>query len=263
MGMLNCSLAMDVAIEKARAATIAWVGVRNSSHFGAAGYYASLAGHRDMIGIAMSNADPNMVIPGARGHVIGNNPLAYAVPSSKKPLLLDIALSTAAFGKILNMKISGKSIPSTWITDADGLATSDLQDWPAKGSLQPMAGHKGYGLALFVEILAGALTGAGVLGEVKSWVFQPKENSKLGQAFIAIDIGQIIPISVFKQRIDLLVHEIKNSPRAKGELCISVPGEVEWEKREDALKNGIPFPETILSTLATVAQDLGIDTSFL
>ncbi len=176
MGMLICSLAMTLAIEKARKNTIAWVGVRNSSHFGAAGYYAHMAVAQGMIGIAMSNADPNMVVPGARGHIIGNNPIAYAVPADEEhPILLDIALSAVAAGKILGMKALGQAIPTSWLTDAEGLPTSEVGDWPNSGSMLPMAGHKGYGIALLIEVLAGALTGAGMLGEVKSWILQSKE----------------------------------------------------------------------------------------
>jgi LDH2 family malate/lactate/ureidoglycolate dehydrogenase len=134
MGMLGCCMAMNMAIEKAQTQMIVWVGVRNSSHFGAAGYYANMAVRHDMVGIAMSNADPNMVVPGARGHIIGNNPLAYAVPAGEEhPILLDIALSAVAAGKIAAMKELGQPIPSTWLTDADGMPTTAVGDWPATG----------------------------------------------------------------------------------------------------------------------------------
>jgi ureidoglycolate dehydrogenase (NAD+) len=264
MGMLSCSLAMNSAIEKARKSTISWVGVRNSSHFGAAGYYANMAVDQGMIGIAMSNADPNMVVPGARGHVIGNNPMAYAVPAGDEfPLLLDIALSAVAAGKIYAMKALGQAIPSTWITDAEGLPTSDAEGWPHAGSMVPMAGHKGYGIALLIEVLAGVLTGAGVLSEVKSWVWNSDEISHLGQAFMAINVGAIIPIEVFKHHVDHVIRQIRQSPKAKGSERIYVPGEMEWEKRADALKNGIPLPEQVLADLNNVGQQLGLETQLL
>jgi ureidoglycolate dehydrogenase (NAD+) len=264
MGMLSCSLAMNSAIEKARKSTISWVGVRNSSHFGAAGYYANMAVDQSMIGIAMSNADPNMVVPGARGHVIGNNPMAYAVPAGEEfPLLLDIALSAVAAGKIYAMKALGQAIPSTWITDAEGLPTSDAEGWPHTGSMMPMAGHKGYGIALLIEVLAGVLTGAGLLSEVKSWVWNSDSVSHLGQAFMAINVGAIIPIKPFKYRVDQVIRQIRQSPKAKGSERIYVPGEIEWEKRADALKNGIPLPEQVLADLNNVGQQLGLDTHLL
>ena len=193
MGMLACHMAMNIAIEKARTNMIAWTGVRNSSHFGAAGYYANMAVRHDMLGIAMSNADPNMVVPGARGHIIGNNPLAYAVPAGEEyPILLDIALSTVAASKILSMKALGQPIPPNWITDADGMPTAEVGDWPATGSMLPMAGHKGYGIALLIEAMAGLLPGAGVLDEVKSWILNPTAEGCLGQAFIVINPGIIL-----------------------------------------------------------------------
>jgi ureidoglycolate dehydrogenase (NAD+) len=264
MGMLSSSLAMELAIKRARESTISWVGVKNSSHFGAAGYYANMAAQQNMIGIAMSNADPNMVVPGARGHVIGNNPLAYAVPAGREhPLLLDIALSAVAAGKIFAMKALGKSIPDTWLTDAEGSPVSEVGDWPQSGSMMPMAGHKGYGLAMLIEVLAGAITGAGVLSEAKSWILESTEASRLGQAFVAINVDSILPIDLFKQRIDTIIHEIRNSPKAKGSERIYVPGEIEWQKREDSLTNGIPLPEQVFSSLYRAGQELGIDTGQL
>ena len=264
MGMLSGSLAMNLAIQKARDNTISWVGVRNSSHFGAAGYYANLAVRHDMVGIAMSNADPNMVAPGARGHVIGNNPIAYAVPAGdEQPLLLDIALSATAAGKIFAMKSLGQPIPPTWLTNAEGLPTSEVGDWPNSGSMMPMAGHKGYGIALLIEVLAGVLPGAGVLGEVKSWVFHPEQASRLGQAFMAINVGSIIPIKLFKQRVDQVIREIRHSPIAKSADRIYVPGEIEWEKKDDALRNGIQLPEQVMAALCKVGESLGLDTQLL
>ena len=264
MGMLGSSMAMNLAIEKARENTISWVGVRDSSHFGAAGYYANMAARQNMVGIAMSNADPNMVVPGARGHIIGNNPVAYAVPAGEEhPILLDIALSAVAAGKILGMKALGQAIPNSWLTDAEGLPTSEVGDWPNAGSMLPMAGHKGYGIALLIEVLAGALTGAGMLSEVKSWILQSKEVSHLGQAFIVINVGAIIPIEDFKQRIDQIIRELRQSPKAKGSDRVYVPGEIEWGKRDDALKNGIPLPEQVLSSLHRAGNQLGLDTQLL
>jgi ureidoglycolate dehydrogenase (NAD+) len=264
MGMLGSSLAMNLAIEKAQESTISWAGVRDSSHFGAAGYYANLAARHNMIGIAMSNADPNMVVPGARGHILGNNPIAYAVPAGEEhPLLLDIALSAVAAGKILAMKALGQAIHPGWLTDAEGLPTSELGDWPSSGSMQPMAGHKGYGIALLIEVLAGALTGAGMLSEVKSWILQSKEASHLGQAFIVINVGAITPIEHFKQRVDQIIREVRQSPKAKGSEHIYVPGEIEWKKREDALQHGISLPEPILASLHGLGKQLGLDTQLL
>jgi ureidoglycolate dehydrogenase (NAD+) len=264
MAMPSCCMAMNLAIEKARSSTIAWVGVRNSSHFGAAGYYANMAAQKQMIGIAMSGADPNMVIPGARGHVIGNNPLAYAVPAGKEhPILLDMALSASAFGKIMGMKTRGQPIPPNWITDEDGLSTTDVENWPATGSLMPMAGHKGYGLAILVEVLAGLLAGGNTLSEMKSWTFSPAEKARLGQAFIAINVGSILPVQDFARRVAGMIRELRSAPKAKGSDRIFVPGEIEWEKRENSLKFGVPLPESVVASLCRAGDECGVDPAML
>lgn len=264
MGMPSCCKAMDLAIEKARTATIAWTGVRNSNHFGAAGYYANLAASRGMIGISMSSADPNMTIPGSRGHTIGNNPLAYAVPTGDgRPILLDIALSAVAWGKIMAMKKQGQPIPPNWITAADGSPTEDLGNWPGEGSLMPMAGHKGYGLAVLVEVLASLLTGAGVLDEMTSWVMAPEKNAHLGQAFIVINIRDIIPIELFSARVAAMVTKIHGSSKAQGSDRVYLPGEIEWERREEALKIGIALPELVLQSLHQAGEETGADIRLL
>jgi ureidoglycolate dehydrogenase (NAD+) len=262
MGMPSCCLAMKMAIEKARARTISWVGVRNSSHFGAAGFYANIAADHDMFGIAMSNADPNMVVPGARGHVVGNNPLAFAIPAGKeRPILLDIALSAVAAGKIFAAKALSQSIPSTWLTDAEGMPVTEVGEWPASGSMLPMAGHKGYGLALLIEGLASLLTGAGMLDELQSWVLTPSRQANLGQAFIVLNIDAIVPIQDFKERGNQMIRKLRSAPRAKDANRICVPGELEWEKREDALQRGIPLPELVLASLREIGRDLHLDIS--
>jgi ureidoglycolate dehydrogenase (NAD+) len=264
MGMLGSHLAMKLAIEKARTHMIAWAGVRKSNHFGAAGYYANMAVRHDMVGIAMSNADPNMVVPGARGRIIGNNPLAYAVPAGEEyPILLDIALSAVAAGKIISMKALGQPIPPNWLTDADGLPVSEVGDWPATGSMVPMAGHKGYGIALLIETLVGLLPGAGVLDEVKSWIMNPTEEGNLGQAFIVINPGIVLPIGDFKRRVDTMIRNLRGSPKAKDSSRVYLPGEIEWERRDDALKNGIPLPEIVLASLHSAAKDFGLDEGLL
>ena len=264
MGMLACCLAMNLAIDKARAHAITWVGVRNSNHFGAAGYYANMAVHHDMLGIAMSNTDPNMVVPGARGRIIGNNPLAYAVPAGEEyPILLDIALSAVAAGKITAMKELGQPIPSTWLTDEEGMPVDQVGDWPATGSMVPMAGHKGYGIALLIETVVGLLPGAGVLDEAKSWILEPSTAGSLGQAFIVINPGIILPINDFKYRTDTMIRKLRGSPRAKNHTRVYLPGEIEWEHRKEALAKGIPLPAHVLASLHALAGDLDLDSALL
>ncbi len=257
--------AMELAIEKAKSAGIGYVSVVHTSHFGGAGYYATLAANQGLIGMAMCNADPNMVIPGARGKVLGTNPIAYAIPAGKnKPVFFDIATSAAAANKVIRAKLLGESIPEGWLVDADGVPTTDPSGFPERGALMPMAAHKGYGFALLVEVLAGVMTGAALTKEQPSWVpnmpGNPPGPANQGQMFIAIDAGAILSPAIFDQRMDWLVDYIHDSPKAKDANRIYLPGEIEWEKREQALAHGMILPPDVVDSLKGLAQDAGIET---
>jgi len=219
-----------------------------------------MAVEQDMIGLALSNADPNMAAPNARSPIIGNNPFAFAVPAGdEKPLMLDIAMSAAAAGKILAAKALRKPIPENWLVNGEGSPTADYSQWPGVGALLPMAGHKGYGLALLIEVLAGVITGSGVTKGVKSWLLDLPTPSNTGHAFLAIHAGAIMPIDRFKERMDALIREIRQSPLARGADRIYLPGELEWDRRERALRDGITFPADVLESLAGLAGDVGLD----
>ena len=259
MPTVTSCMAMKLTIEKAKTSGIGYAGVRHSGHFGAAGYYANMAVKEDMLGLAMTNVDPCMTIPGAKGKVLGTNPIAYAVPAGKeKPIFLDIATSAVAANKIFAAKALGKSIPDNWLVDENGLSTTDPNKYDV-GALLPMSVHKGYGLALMVEVLCAVLTGAAVTKEVKSWIFDYDKPTNEGHAFIAINIGAMMPIQQFKDRMDRLIKEIKESPKAKGVERIYLPGEMEWERRDEALKNGIELPEDVIASLTGLAEDVGLE----
>jgi ureidoglycolate dehydrogenase (NAD+) len=265
LAMITSVFAMRTAIEKAKTVGIAYVGVRNSCHFGAAGYYALLAAKADMIGMAMANDIPSMAVPGSRKAVMGTNPFAYAVPAGEEdPIFLDIASSAVAGGKIRIAQSLGQKVPDTWLVDAEGVPTTDPFAYPYNGALQPFAGHKGYGFALMIESLAGALSGAGIRREIGGWIdMDPSLPTGHGAAFLAIDIGQMVPINSFKQRVDAMICDIRQTPKAKGCERICVPGEMEWEKRRKALINGIALPEDALESLRGLAGDVGLNVDWL
>ena len=262
LGMVTSVFAMNTAIAKAKSAGIAYVGVRNSCHFGAAGYYALLAAKAGMIGMAMANDIPSMAVPGARKAVLGTNPFAYAVPAGEDdPIFLDIASSAVAGGKIRIAQALGQAVPDTWLVDTEGVPTTDPFAYPHAGSLQPFAGHKGYGFALMIESLAGALSGAAMRWDIGSWIdCDPAMPTRHGAAFLAIDVGQMMPIEAFTNRVDAMVRDIRQTPKAKGAERICVPGEMEWQKRRAALANGIPLPEDVRESLRDLAAELGITT---
>lgn len=261
LGMVTSVFATRTAIAKARQQGLAYVGVRNSCHFGAAGYYAWLAAREGLIGIAMANDIPSVAAPGSRGAVTGSNPLAYAVPAgSRRPLLLDISTATVAGGKVYAAKARGEPIPDNWIIDGSGRPTSDPSGFPQSGALRPMAGHKGYGLSLLIETLSGLLTGAAVTWSVRSWAHDDAALPTLhGAAFLALDVRCLASPQDFERKVGALIDEIHQSPRADGVQRLLVPGELEWERYERAMQEGIPLPSDVVENLKLAADLAGLE----
>jgi ureidoglycolate dehydrogenase (NAD+) len=260
LGMVTSTFAMKVAIEKARATGIGYAGVRNSCHFGAAGAYALQAARAGLIGLAVSNDKPSVSVPGSRRPVLGSNPFAYAVPcGGDRPIFMDIATSAVAGGKIYQAQIFGRQIPADWLIDSEGVPTTDPNGYPETKTLVPMAAHKGYGLALFIEVLSAALTGAALTNRVGSWMADdPSLPTNHGAAFIAINVGSMVALRSFKRNIDRVIGEIRGAPLAKGAQRIYLPGEIEWEKRDRALKHGLELPSDVVASLEGLAADLQI-----
>jgi LDH2 family malate/lactate/ureidoglycolate dehydrogenase len=265
LGMVTSIFAMKTAIRKAKIAGMAYVGVRNSCHFGAAGYYANLAAKEDMIGMAMANDYPSMAILGAKMAVLGTNPFAYAIPAGKEPpIFLDIASSTVAGGKVRVAQMMNKKVPDTWMVDTEGVPTTDPFLYPHAAFMLPFAGHKGYGLALMIENLAGILTGAGAMFDLRNWVdHDPSLPTNHGAAFLAFDVGAMMPLDAFKNRVDQLIADIHATPRAKGTERLYVPGEMEWENRRKALAEGIALPDDVRESLRGLAEKTGTTADWL
>ena len=260
IGMVSACKAMKLAIEKAMQTGIAYVGVKNSCHFGAAGYYANLAAKEGMIGLAMSNADPVIAVPGGRSKAIGTNPFSFAAPTADgKSVFLDIALSNVAALKVIMAQEKNQAIPDTWLVDEEGIPTNDAFKFPKNASLQPMGAHKGYGLAVLVELLSSVMTGAGILSQVTSWNLDLSSTNNAGHAFIAIDISQMMPKDVFNSRMTQMIDELKNGPKAKGAEKILLPGEMEWAKREQALESGeLVLTDAMAASLQQLAASTGL-----
>lgn len=264
-GQIGCDLAMRKAIELASEAGVSYVGVRNTSHFGAAGVYPAMAAEANMIGIAMANDIPSVCAPGSTQAVMGTNPLAYAVPAGKHPpILLDIATSTVAGGKIFAALQRGESLPPDWVIDSEGKPTTDGTLYPLKAALAPMSGHKGYGMALLHENLAGILTGANISWQVLNWIIDDQTKpTGHGAAFIVINPAAMMPLAKFHERVDRLIDEIHGSPTAEGVERVLVPGEMEWRRRETALAKGIELPPDVVGKLRELDQRLGLKPDWL
>lgn len=261
IGMVPSVLAMELACEKAKKTGVALVAVNNSCHFGAAGYYANIAASKGMIGLAMSNVDPNMTVPGARGMLIGNNPFAYAAPSDSIPsIFLDVAMSNVASLKVVQARKDGKTIPDTWIVDKDGLPTTDPGHYPEEGAMQPFASHKGYGFAVMVELLTGILSGGytSTDGNIVSWCFEPEKPNNVSHAFIAIDAAQFLGNDVLSHRVEDMAKALREAPKAKGNDRIYTPGEIEWSKHKITDEGGFTIPEAVLASLKDLSEDLQI-----
>lgn len=261
IGMVSSYKAMKMAIKKAKETGIAYVGVKNSCHFGAAGYYANLAAKEGLIGLAMSNTDPVIAVPNGCKKAIGTNPFSFAAPDgSGKSIFLDIALSNVAALKVIMAKEKGQEIPDTWLVDERGLPTTDSSLFPQNASLQPMGAHKGYGLAVLVELLSAVITGAGMLGEVASWNLDLSSTNNVGHAFIAIDISKMMPDGIYADRVKQMKNELKNAPKAVGKDRIFLPGEMEWEKYEKAIASGeIEITDAHADSLKSLSEKTGIE----
>ncbi len=261
LGMVTSVFAMQTAIAKARACGIAYVGVRNSCHFGAAGYYAWLAARDGLVGLSMSNDIPSVAAPGSRGGITGSNPISYAVPAGKHPpLLLDMSTATVAGGKVYAARTRGDPVPDTWLIGADGKPTTDPSGYPDVGALQPAAGHKGYGIALLIETLSGILSGAAFTWRVGTWMWDDgTQPTNHGAAFLAINTDAIMPAPEFARRMEALVDEIHAAPRADGVSRLFVPGEMEWESHSRAMKQGIQLPPDVVASLEEAAKMSGLN----
>ena len=259
MGMVVSHKAMSKAIEMAGKCGIGFVTVRNSCHFGAAGVYANMASKKGMIGIAMSNTDPNVTVPGGRGMIIGNSPIAYSIPAGKhEPIFLDIAMSATAALKINQAKIAKKPIPDTWLVDDEGVPTTNAWYYQNGGGLQPMGAHKGYGLSMLVDILSGILSGGATTQNVPSWCFNLPSKNSASHTFFAINVEAMLPKEVFENRVDEYIDYVKSAPKAKGNDKILMPGEIEWGRKQKADENGIEMPDDVVESLEKLAESTGL-----
>jgi LDH2 family malate/lactate/ureidoglycolate dehydrogenase len=261
MGQIASVGAMKKAIEKAATATIGICAVRNSNHYGTAAYYSMMATEHTMIGISCSNTEPLMPAPGGGKAVVGNNPLSVAVPQDDgPPIVLDMAVSAAAIGKILLAEKRGATIPPGWATDKNGVEAADPAIALDGGMLLPVGGPKGYGLSFIVDALAGILSGSGFGSQVRSPFTDKVNPQNVGHLFVAIDLGCFLSADLFLSRIRTLCDDIKSAPTAPGVEAVFLPGEIESTTRQQYMQEGIPLPVRLVNELNTFAGELGEST---
>lgn len=262
LGAITASQVMDIAIAKARSNGIGMAAATNSDFLGACAHFALQALPHDMIGIAWTNGFPGMAPWGGRSNTIGNNPIAFAAPSqSHGPIVLDMALSVAAGGRVRLAATRKERIPTDWLIDREGRATDDPAQLFEGGALLPL-GYKGYGLALFGEILCGVLTGSRVLSEIPAWFSATDRRVGNGHVHIAIDIARFIEPAAFKQRVDEVVAMLKATPRIPGVDDILMPGERAWRTQQTQLRDGVVIPAGVADDLSALARRLAINSPF-
>jgi ureidoglycolate dehydrogenase (NAD+) len=260
MGQIAGVRAMHLAVAKATSLGVGVVTVRNSNHFGAAAYYALLAAHGGQIGFAVSDAEPIMAPWGGRKAVVGNNPIAYAIPvEGEFNIVLDMAQSVVAWGKIFLAAQRGEKIPITWALDANGTPTEDPHEAMA-GLLLPFGGYKGYGLATVMEILSSVLAGA-TFGSNMVPMSDDSATQDVGHFFMALNIDHFMPLDTFRERMAQLLSEHREVPRANGVERIYLPGEMEHEKRMQRLTAGIPLESHVIEALTALGRELELDTT--
>jgi L-2-hydroxycarboxylate dehydrogenase (NAD+) len=257
MGMVIGCRAMEMAIEKARNSGVAMVGVRNSRHYGMSAYYAMMALPHDMIGIAMTNASRQVVPTFGRAAKYGTNPMCFAVPAEKQmAFVLDMATTTAAAGKLELAARLGKSIPAGWALDENAALTTDPRAAQKARRLLPLGGtresgsHKGYGLAILVEILCGVLTGT-------ITALNANQDPR-GHFFAAVRVDAFRPAAEFKRDMDRLIIDLKSTPPAEGQERVYVAGEIEFETAQERAEHGIPLHDSVLKGLREISERLSV-----
>jgi L-2-hydroxycarboxylate dehydrogenase (NAD+) len=264
---------MNLAIKKAKRSGVGFVTVRNSNHYGIAGYYSMMALKNNLIGISMTNSAPLAVPTFGRDMIIGTNPISVTAPGSKvRPFVLDMATTVVPRGKLEVLNRLGKPLPLGWAVDEKGIPTTDTARvldnmtkaagggvLPLGGAGEELSGHKGYGMSLLVDVLSGALAGS----DYGPWVKTTKKDGSkgfinVGHFFGAMKVESFIPLRKFKALMDEMLQGLMDSHKAEGENRIFIHGEKEFEKNDEYKKIGVPLQEKVVAALKNLSKELSI-----
>ncbi len=261
MGQVLNVFAMREAVRRARDFGIAAVALRNSNHFGTALYYTLIAAREGCVAFLSTNASPAMAPWGGRKKTVGTNPWSWAAPAGRfAPMVLDIANTGVARGKIYLAKQRGEAIPEGWAIDADGAPTIDAAA-AIDGIILPMACHKGYAIAATMDMLSGVLTGS-AFGTGVAGPYQTEHKSGAGQLMIVLDIAAFQPLADFNARMEKMIGELKSVPLAKGHAEVFYPGEIEARNEAANRRDGLSLPQDTLADLEKVARENGLKAPF-
>jgi LDH2 family malate/lactate/ureidoglycolate dehydrogenase len=255
IGQVLAHRAARESIERAKRHGVAAVAVRNSNHFGTAMYFSLMGPAQGCIMLAATNASPAMAPWRGREKRVGTNPWSIAAPAGRHPpLVLDIANTAVARGKIYLARQQGESIPAGWALNAAGEATTDAAEALA-GLILPMAGHKGYGIAVIMDVLAGVLSGS-LFGEDVGGPYQADRRSGCGHLMVALDIAAFIPPAQFDQRMEHMIAQLRATPLAAGSTEVLVPGEPEVRCAADNQQHGLELPAQTRADLEALGREL-------
>lgn len=253
VGQVVTDRACSLAAERAQQHGIGLVAVRFSNHFGTAAYWTRRIAAAGCVGILTTNGSPAMAPWGGREKTVGANPWSIAAPGGNYgPVVLDIANTGVARGKIYAALQKGESIPDTWAIDASGAPTTDPRE-AIEGILLPMAGHKGYGISFMMDVLSGVLTGSRYATDVVG-PYVPDQRSGCGHLVLAIDIDTVLGRDEFDRRIEALIERTKRVPLAEGATEVFYPGEIENRAEERGRIDGVELPRKTLDELRTLAE---------
>ncbi|WXG42116.1 MAG: Ldh family oxidoreductase [Candidatus Freyarchaeum deiterrae] len=272
MGQVVAHHSMQMAIEKAKKYGTGAVAVRNSNHFGVAGYYAMMAVKEGMVGMAVTNARPSVAPTFGVEPLLGTNPLTFGCPTDEQfPFLIDCATSITQRGKIEVLDRADEPTSEGLVIGANGEQLTDTKAilkgfiagtaalLPLGGAGETTGGHKGYGYSTLVEILSAAFGGGPYLRGLSAGDKDKKTPYRLGHFFLAINVSSFTPLDEFKKTAGSIVRELRNSKKAPGETRIYTAGEKEYEKQKERNKKGIPIVPSIQKDILIMRKELGLD----
>lgn len=255
MGAVTAHHTMKLCVERAEQNGCCFAAVKGGNHFGYAAFFTEYAAARDMIGVAIANGPPAIPPTGGSKAMLGTNPISVAIPAHRRrPLVLDMATSIVARGKITLAKKEGRPIPDFWGIDSQGNPTTDPERVQA---VLPAGGAKGYALSLIAEILCSCLSGA-LNGQMMGGFYDYSSIQNSGFFLGAIYIGGIMQADMFKDSVDSLLDSIKASPKAEGVAEIMIPGEIEYNNYDAAEKNGVSLSQAIVKELLALGEQYGV-----
>jgi L-2-hydroxycarboxylate dehydrogenase (NAD+) len=263
MGHLVMKRAAELAIEKARLTGIGWVNSQFSNHAGPASLYATMPLAHDMIGLYFAVGNANHLPPwGGLDMLLSTNPIAAAIPAgAEKPIVLDMATTVAAYGKVKTKALRGEMMPEGWMIDRAGKPLTDPKR-AEEGMLLPLggmeAGYKGFGLAMIIGLIAGTLGGAAMGKDVIDFNHDDDSVTNTGQAIAAINVAAFGDVATFKAAVDTIVRDLHGSERIPGVDRITLPGERSEETRIARSRDGIPVAPALMRGLDQLADELGI-----